>query len=118
MRPLLLVVGALLVVASSLPARGHAVLTATSLDGKTIRAGTAVAVTLSFNSAIEAGFTRVVLVDERRQERLLDVLPGDAPGRIRVAVPPLAPGIYALRYKVLAADGHVTESVVRFRTAD
>jgi methionine-rich copper-binding protein CopC len=31
-----------------------------------------------------------------------------------VKVPPLAAGRYGLRYKVLAADGHVTESVLRF----
>jgi methionine-rich copper-binding protein CopC len=31
-----------------------------------------------------------------------------------IAVPALAAGKYALRYKVLAADGHVTENVLRF----
>ena len=30
-------------------------------------------------------------------------------------VPPLTAGFYALHYKVLAADGHVTESVLRFQ---
>jgi methionine-rich copper-binding protein CopC len=33
---------------------------------------------------------------------------------VRVDLPPLAAGAYGLRYKVLAVDGHVTESVLRF----
>ncbi|HKA29726.1 MAG TPA: copper resistance protein CopC [Candidatus Binatia bacterium] len=30
-------------------------------------------------------------------------------------MPALPPGFYALQYKVLATDGHVTENVLRFR---
>ena len=96
---------------------GHAVLTKASLDSTSVRANTATMVTLSFNAAIEPGFTKVVLVDARNEERVLEVLPGGEPGKVSVTVPPLAPGTYGLRYKVLAADGHVTESVLRFTVA-
>ena len=99
------------------PLFGHAVLTKASLDTASVRANTATTVTLSFNAAIESGFTKVVLVDARNEEHVLEVLPQGEPGKVSVTVPPLAPGTYGLRYKVLAADGHVTESVLRFTVA-
>jgi len=34
--------------------------------------------------------------------------------RLVVPLTPLAPGIYIVRYRVLAADGHVTEGALRF----
>jgi methionine-rich copper-binding protein CopC len=118
MRPLWPSVAAtLLLVGTASPILAHAVLTKTSLDGAKVRAGTATTVTLSFNTAIEAGLTKIVLVDERREERVLELLPSDKPGQVRVTVPALTPGTYGLRYKVLAADGHVTESMVRFTVA-
>jgi methionine-rich copper-binding protein CopC len=106
-----------LLVAGRAPLLGHAVLTKTSLEKTTVKANTSTTVTLRFNAGIETGFTKVVLVDERHEERVLEVLPGSEPGTVSVAVPALAPGTYGLRYKVLATDGHVTESVLRFKVA-
>ena len=42
---------------------------------------------------------------------------GTKPSELLVDLPALPPGAYALHYKVLAVDGHVTESVLRFRVA-
>ena len=39
------------------------------------------------------------------------------PIRLVVPLPPLAAGTYELRYQVLAADGHATQGVLRFRVA-
>jgi methionine-rich copper-binding protein CopC len=119
MRSIWLAVGAtlLLGLASPSPVLAHAVLTKTSLDGTSVRADTATTVTLSFNTAIEAGLTKVVLVDQRNEERVLELLAPEKPGQVRVAVPALTPGTYGLRYKVLAADGHVTENMLRFTVA-
>jgi methionine-rich copper-binding protein CopC len=115
---ILLPVAALaLLLASSTPLHAHAVLTRSSLDGTPVRANTSTTVTLKFNAGIETGLSKVVLVDERHGERALEVLPGSEPGTLSVAVPALAPGTYGLRYKVLATDGHVTESVLRFKVA-
>ena len=116
MRPsgLTVVVTLVLVVTRAVPLLAHAVLTKASLEGATVRAETSTPVTLSFNAAIEPGFTKVMLVNERNEERVLEALPRGEPGKVTVTVPPLAPGTYGLRYKVLAADGHVTESVLRF----
>jgi len=94
----------------------HAILTKASLEGG-VAAGKATTVTLRFNAGIEPGFTRVQLVDARGEARTLEVAPGTGPDRVIVNVPPLEAGSYGLRYKVLAADGHVTESVLRFKVA-
>lgn len=104
----------LLLLADAMPAAAHAVLTRSSLEAAPVRADTPTVVTLRFNGAIEAALARVLLVDAAGQERRLEPLAADEPAELRVEVPALAPGTYGLRYKVLAADGHVTESVVRF----
>ncbi len=36
------------------------------------------------------------------------------PDRLVVPLRPLPPGGYVLRYKVLSADGHITEGALRF----
>src|SRR5262245_40391021 len=92
----------------------HAILTKTSLDGAPLRSDTATTVTLYFNAGIEQRLAKVTLVDAKGVARDLEVTPGTAPGEVTVALPPLAAGAYGLRYKVLAADGHVTENVRRF----
>jgi methionine-rich copper-binding protein CopC len=39
---------------------------------------------------------------------------GDKQGQITVTVPALAVGDYAIRLKVFAADGHLTEDLIHF----
>lgn len=70
-----------------------------------------------FNAALEHTVTRVNLVDVsktrtplRRVESRLD--------RVVVELPPLAPGVYTVVYRVLARDGHVTEGFIRFTIRD
>ena len=93
----------------------HAVVTHASLRDATIPAGKASETTLEFNSAIEAKLAKVTLVDAQGTERPLSLAGGEHPSNVLVvALPALAAGHYALKYKVLAADGHVTESVLRF----
>ena len=94
----------------------HAVLTRSSLRDTTVKANTATSVTLTFNTGIEAGLTQITLRGEG-PEQPLSASPGNQPSQLVVALPPLAAGFYALRYKVLAADGHVTEGVQRFQVS-
>ncbi|MGH7893800.1 MAG: copper resistance CopC family protein [Candidatus Binatia bacterium] len=108
--------GAVLPLAASV-AFAHAVLTKASLVEKQVTADTPTAVTLQFNSGIEIGFTKVLLVDAKGEERALEIAPGDGAGKVAVTLPPLHAGAYGLRYKVFAADGHMTESILRFRVA-
>jgi len=94
----------------------HAVVTHATLKDGTVAAGAPSETTLEFNSAIEAKLAKVTLVDDKGAERSLELAAGEHPKNILVvSLPALTPGHYALRYKVLAADGHVTESVLRFQ---
>jgi methionine-rich copper-binding protein CopC len=98
-------------------ALGHAVVQKASLEDAAVREHEATRVTLTFNSGIESGFAKVMLVTEGGEERPLEVEPASGPSTLSVQLPPLAAGSYGLRYKVLAVDGHVTESVLRFTVA-
>jgi copper resistance protein C len=74
-------------------------------------------VTLRFNSRIEKRFTRVTLALADRAPVAVPVPPGDAeatPDRLTIPLQPLGPGVYVLRYRVLAVDGHITEGALRF----
>ena len=74
-------------------------------------------VILRFNSKIEKRFTRITLAVGDRPPAPV-ALPGDddgsSPDRIVIPLSPLAPGVYVLRYRVLAVDGHITEGALRF----
>jgi methionine-rich copper-binding protein CopC len=71
---------------------------------------------LRFNSKIEKRLTRVSLsATDGRAVPLPVVADGSqAPDRISLLLAPLRPGAYIVRYKVLAADGHITEGALRF----
>lgn len=71
---------------------------------------------LWFNERIEAKFATVSIIDGQGRN-----MPAGAPAvaaddarRIDVNVPPLAPGVYRVRYRVLSVDGHTIESEFSF----
>jgi methionine-rich copper-binding protein CopC len=72
-------------------------------------------VVLPFNSRLEKGLCSVLLVGPERRSILLlrqdDRAQADT---LIYVVPELPPGQYQLRWKVLAADGHVTQGVIAF----
>ena len=73
-------------------------------------------VELTFSERLEPAYSRVSVWDPSgRQVDLKDaaVAPGDG-RRLAVSLPPLAPGIYAVRFRVLSVDGHVVESEFPF----
>ena len=75
-------------------------------------------VTLRFNSKIERRLSRVTLGPVGSLPSPVAIVEGDeSPDRIVVSLPPIGPGRYVLRYKVLSADGHVTEGALRFTVA-
>ena len=119
LRPSLLATAlTLLIVAAaalaSTPACAHAIVLKTSLSEHPIKTGAPGSITLHFNSRIEVKLSRAVLVSRDRPERALQLFAGKAPGEVLVQLPALEPGGYALHYRVLAADGHVTEDTIRF----
>jgi methionine-rich copper-binding protein CopC len=96
---------------------GHAVVQKASIENAPVEPNVPTSVTLRFNSGIEQAFTRVTLVTEGGAQQPLDVAPADGPATVSVRLPALPAGSYALRYRVLAVDGHVTENVLRFSVA-
>ena len=71
---------------------------------------------LRFNSRIEAALSRVTIKAVNGKAVALPAARDAGPEANRLVVPvgPLPPGIYVVRYRVLAADGHVTEGALRF----
>ena len=96
-------------------AHAHAVVKAESFDDSTLKPHQAASISLQFNATIHVPFSRVYLLDAAGKEILLATRPGDGPHRLIVDLPALAPGGYALRYRVLADDGHYTDNAIRFR---
>jgi methionine-rich copper-binding protein CopC len=112
-----LLLAALLALASPYAA-AHAVVTGSSLEKRPVKAGAATKVLLSFNSGIDVGLSRVFLVSRGDVHAPLPIAAGKKPGQLVVDLPPLAPGEYALKCRVFAADGHLTEEILRFRVTE
>ncbi len=92
----------------------HAVVTQHTLKIEQPKVNQAKQVELTFNSKVELGLSQVYLVSKGDKHTLLDISEGTKQGNVVVNVPPLAVGDYALRYKIFAADGHLTEDVIHF----
>jgi methionine-rich copper-binding protein CopC len=70
---------------------------------------------LRFNSRLEKALCSVQLVGPRQKTiALLRQEADTAADTLTYPLPPLAPGTYQARWKVMAADGHVTEGIVLF----
>jgi len=95
-------------------AAAHAVITDYSLKIAPIHVNSQAQVELSFNSQIELGLSQIFLVSKGDKHQLLKAVNGNKQGQVIVDIPPLEAGDYALRFKVFAADGHLTEDVIHF----
>ncbi|BCX81537.1 copper resistance protein C [Methylomarinovum caldicuralii] len=107
---------AFLMAFAALPATAwaHAVVVRSSLDRQAPVPGRATEVHLFFNSDVEPLLSIVYLVSSGDRKQSLELRHGPKPGELIIALPPLTPGEYALQYKVFAADGHITEDVLKF----
>lgn len=102
---------------TSFAAHAHAVLVESSVRDKLLTPQTQVIANARFNVKIETALTKVLLRNTKGEEKSLDLITDQGPNVVRVTLPPLVPGTYLLEYKVLAADGHYTAELVRFRVA-
>ena len=98
-------------------AAAHAVVTDYSLKMRPIHANQPDKVVMTFNSQVEIGLSQVFLVSKGDKHEMLKIGAGDKQGQLVVEVPALAPGDYAIKFKVFAADGHLTEDVIHFSVA-
>lgn len=73
---------------------------------------------LRFNSRIEKALSGVTLRGPGgRPVPVLVAAPDPSPNHLALSLPGLEPGEYLVRWKVLSADGHVTEGAFRFTLA-
>ena len=106
---------ACLAFAASQDANAHAVVTESSLKTNPIDVNHPTEVVLHFNSGVELRLSRVFLVSKGDVYHPLEIAKGKKPGQMLIKVPALEEGDYAIKYKVFAADGHLTEDVIRFK---
>jgi methionine-rich copper-binding protein CopC len=98
-------------------ARAHGLLErAEPRPGATVRAAPA-AVRVWFSERVEIAYSRVRVFDPagRQVDGGAAAVDAAGPRVLRVALPPLAPGRYVVRWRVLSVDSHVTEGEFSFR---
>ena len=111
-----------LIVLFSLPAVdpvfAHAVVTESSLRDQALHPQKATRIMLNFNSGVELSLSKFDLVRQGDAHEAIPIKAGSKPGQIILTIPPLDPGDYAIHYKVFAADGHLTEDIIRFNVSE
>ncbi len=95
----------------------HAVVTESSLKQHPIEINHPTEVSLHFNSGVELALSKVFLVSKGDEFHPLEIAKGKKPGQMLIKIPALEEGDYAIKYKVFAADGHLTEDVIRFKVS-
>ena len=117
--PLLALGVALAVLPAPRPAAAHAIVLESSPAHDAQLPAPPDRVVLRFNSKIEHALSRATIepVGGRPVALTAAGAASDAPpspDRLVIPLRPLGPGTYVVRYRVLAADGHLTEGVLRF----
>lgn len=92
----------------------HAVVTHNSLQLKPVPVNQTSQVELSFNSKVELDLSEVFLVSAGDKMQTITATAGAKPGKVLLNLPALAPGEYAIKLKIFAADGHLSEDLLRF----
>lgn len=95
-------------------AQAHAVVTHSSLSVTEVAPDKATQVSLTFNSKVELDLSQIFLVSAGDKMDLVSASYGDKPGQVVIDLPALTPGEYALKLSIFAADGHLSEDIVRF----
>jgi methionine-rich copper-binding protein CopC len=109
---------AVLLLSYATPVPGHAIVIESSPKSGEVLSRTPTEVSLRFNSRIEKALSRVTVTGPGN-----DPLPlpqatlNSGPDRLVVPLPSLEPGAYLIRWRVLSADGHVTQGAFRFAVA-
>jgi hypothetical protein len=119
MHPLRLLRAALLaapVLAFALPAWAHAILISSTPEAGAVMAPGPAAISLRYNSRIDATRSRVTLQGPNAGQPAVLELSEPGPAMLAAAAD-LVPGAYVLRWQVLAIDGHITRGDVRFTVA-
>lgn len=108
----------LLLLACPTSVAAHAIVLASDpAEGSTVRAPRQL--TLHFNSRVEKQLSSASLAGAEHRGGVRLRQESSPAGDVLVyALPDLSPGRYQVRWKVLSADGHLTEGAVRFVVED
>lgn len=106
-------VAALAVLLPPIAAQAHAILEESQPPiGGSVAAGK-LTLWLRYNSRIDRARSRLTLTRPDHTQVVLPIDP-DGPPDIMTARTELAPGVYSVRWQVLAVDGHITRGDVPF----
>jgi methionine-rich copper-binding protein CopC len=111
-----------LLLAGSGLAWAHAIVIASSPQNGAALSQPPERVILRFNAKIEKSLAHATLTASDGRLIPLPIPVGEhgskeTPNHLEIPLPPLAPGVYVIHYKVLATDGHATQGVLRFSIA-
>jgi len=98
------------------PASAHAVLAKAEPPRRAVLARPPGQVRLWFNERLEPAFSTLSVLGTDGTpvtQQAANVTAGD-PKLLQLMLPPLAPGIYTVRYRVLSVDGHTVQSSYTF----
>lgn len=96
------------------PASAHAIIVASVPAAGETTADPPPYLVLRFNGRIEKAFSSVTLVGPDVRPLQLAVREADQLDSLIYRLPPLSPGRHQAKWKVLSADGHITEGVLTF----
>jgi methionine-rich copper-binding protein CopC len=92
----------------------HAVLLESSPALKSSISGPDVPLRLRFNVRVDAARSRLTLFDPDGSLQTLEISRQDPPNVLSAQARGLRPGVYRLRWQVLASDGHITRGEIPF----
>src|SRR5262245_18068863 len=109
---------ALVMVAGRIRVEGHAILKSSSpAIGKSI-AGPEIEVMLTFNVRVDAARSKLQLLMPDASTVELPLAKSSSPDVLASKLTGLKPGVYAIRWQVLAPDGHITRGEIPFKVRD
>lgn len=97
-------------------ALAHAVLVKSIPAQRSVLTESPPRVELWFSERLEPAYSRAVVIDEAgtQIDRRDAVVSKEDARRLSLSLPPLHPGRYLVKYRVLSVDGHVVESSLTF----
>ena len=96
-------------------ALAHAVLVQSSPAIDATMQGPDLAVSMKFSSRVDGARSTMLLSTSDGQSKPLTIERQNAPDTLTAHLTHMSPGKYAIRWQVLATDGHVTRGEIPFR---
>ena len=93
----------------------HAVLLQSSPAINSTTQGPDIAVSMKFSSRVDGARSTLLLSSEDGQSKPVAIERQSVPDTLTTHLTHLSPGKYAIRWQVLATDGHVTRGEIPFR---